>query len=49
MKNPMKGCGPFLHDDPVDRPSETFDNTVTLHFDPQRPATLLVPVIPEPS
>ena len=49
MKNPMTGCGPFLHDDPVDRPSETFDNTVTLHFDPQRPATLLVPVIPEPS
>ncbi|MFM0290714.1 CocE/NonD family hydrolase [Paraburkholderia megapolitana] len=49
MKNPMKGCGPFLHDDPVDRPSEIFDNIVTLHFDPERPATLLVPVIPERS
>jgi predicted acyl esterase len=49
MKNPMKGCGPFLHDDPLDRPSEIFNNIVTLHFDPNQPATLLVPVIPEQS
>ena len=22
MKNPMKGCGPFIHDDETDRPPE---------------------------
>jgi predicted acyl esterase len=24
MKNPMKGCGPFEHDDPTDRPPAIF-------------------------
>jgi uncharacterized protein len=45
MKNPMKGCGPFLHDDPLDRPPELFGGKITLHFD-QQPFVLL-PVIPE--
>ena len=31
MKNPMKGCGPFVHDDPQDRPAEIFGGKVTLH------------------
>ncbi len=34
MKNPMKGCGPFVHDDPQDRPPEVFHGTNTLHFAP---------------
>ena len=46
MKNPMSGCGPFMHDDPVDRPPEIFGGKVTLHFGPQQPAALLLPVIP---
>jgi predicted acyl esterase len=46
MKNPMKGCGPFLHDDPADRPPAVFSGKTTLHFGPARRAFLLLPVIP---
>ena len=46
MKNPMNGCGPFMHDDPVDRPPEIFGGKVTLHFGPQHPAAVVLPVIP---
>ena len=46
MKNPMRGCGPFIHDDPTDRPPEIFGGKVTLHFGAKRPAHLLLPVIP---
>jgi predicted acyl esterase len=46
MKNPMSGCGPFMHDDPVDRPPEIFGGKVTLHFGPQH-SSLLLPVIPQ--
>ena len=45
MKNPMKGCGPFVHDDPIDRPPAVFGGKVTLHFD--NGPFLLLPVIPE--
>jgi hypothetical protein len=46
MKNPMRGCGPFTHDDPTDRPPEVFGGKVTLHFGPTRKAAVLLPVIP---
>lgn len=46
MKNPMKGCGPFEHDDPTDRPPEIFAGKVTLHFGPHEKAAVLVPIIP---
>jgi predicted acyl esterase len=46
MKNPMKGCGPFTHDDETDRPPRIFGGKVTLHFGVGRPASLLLPVIP---
>ncbi len=46
MKNPMRGCGPFEHDDETDRPPEVFGGTVTLHMGPEQPAVLLLPVIP---
>ena len=46
IKNPMRGCGPFLHDDPTDRPPEVFGGKVTLHFGPKEQASLLLPVIP---
>ncbi len=49
MKNPMRGCGPFVHDDPVDRPAEIFDAEVTLHTDSPDDAFLLLPIIPEKS
>jgi hypothetical protein len=46
MKNPMRGCGPFTHDDPIDRPPAIFGGDVTLHFGARRQAYLLLPVIP---
>ncbi|MEE8394420.1 MAG: CocE/NonD family hydrolase [bacterium] len=46
FKNELKGCGPFLHDDPRDRPPEIFGGTTTLHIGPAQPAYLLLPVIP---
>ena len=45
MKNPMKGCGPFVHDDEQDRPAAIFDTQVSLHFGPGCPSRLLLPVI----
>jgi len=47
MKNPMKGCGPFTHEDEQDRPPAIFGGKVTLHMGPKHPAHLLVPVIPK--
>ena len=50
FKNELKGCGPFLHDDPRDRPPEVFtDSTVTLHTGGDDDAWLLLPVIPRPA
>ena len=46
MKMAFTGCGPFLHDDPRDRPPEIFGRKVTLHMGPEHPAHLLLPVIP---
>jgi predicted acyl esterase len=48
FKNELTGCGPFLHDDPRDRPQEIFGGKVKLHFGPQHPAYLLLPLIPAP-
>ena len=41
------GVGPFLHDDPDNRPDKIFDNKVTLHVGPDRSAHVLLPIIPE--
>ena len=46
MKNPMKGCGPFIHDDDTDRPPAIFGGKVTLHSGPKHQACVLLPVIP---
>jgi len=46
FKNELKGCGPFLHDDPADRPPEIFSGTTTLHFSRTQAPYLLLPVIP---
>jgi predicted acyl esterase len=46
MKNPMKGCGPFVHDDEEDRPPAIFGGKVTLHFGNQQTSRLLLPIIP---
>ena len=46
FKNELTGCGPFLHDDPQDRPAAIFGGQTTLHFGGDRQAYLLLPVVP---
>jgi predicted acyl esterase len=46
FKNELTGCGPFLHNDPEDRPNEIFGGRTTLHFGGDRQAHVLLPVIP---
>jgi predicted acyl esterase len=46
FKNELRGCGPFLHDDPRDRPAAMFGGTTTLHFGPAHASSVLLPVIP---
>ncbi|MFQ5520068.1 MAG: CocE/NonD family hydrolase, partial [Candidatus Methylomirabilia bacterium] len=46
MKNKFKGCGPFLHDDPRDRPPDIFGGKATIHVGPDLAAYVLVPIIP---
>jgi len=46
FKNELKGCGPFLHDDPRDRPPAIFGGTTSLYFGRGKEPFLLLPVIP---
>ena len=46
FKNELKGCGPFLHDDPRDRPPAIFSSTTSLHFGRGKAPYLLLPIIP---
>lgn len=46
---PSKGCGPFLHNDPDDRANAALSGTTTLHFGPEHPNTVLLPIIPAKS
>jgi predicted acyl esterase len=47
FKNELTGCGPFIHDDPHNRPLEIFGGRNTVHITPQQPAYVLLPVIPK--
>jgi predicted acyl esterase len=44
FKNELLGCGPFLHNEPRDRPAAVFGGKTTLHLDAN--SYLLLPVIP---
>jgi predicted acyl esterase len=46
FKNDLKGCGPFLHDDPLDRPPHIFSGTTSLHAAGERRPFLLLPIVP---
>jgi len=46
FKNELRGCGPFLHDDPRDRPSAIFGGRSTLHFASGQDSYVIVPEIP---
>jgi hypothetical protein len=43
FRNELRGSGPFLHDDPDDRPPEVFGGTVTVHAG----SYLLLPFVPK--
>jgi predicted acyl esterase len=43
FKNELRGCGPFLHDDPRDRPMSVFGGRTTLHL---ADSFVLLPVVP---
>jgi uncharacterized protein len=43
FKNELRGCGPFLHNDPRDRPAAVFGGTTTLYL---KDSYVLIPVIP---
>ena len=47
MKNEFRGCGPFLHDDPRDRPMSRYGGTTTLHIGPDHDNWIMLPVIPK--
>jgi len=47
FKNKLKGCGPFLHNDPRDRPEKIFGGDTTLHFGPDQAPYILLPLIPK--
>ncbi len=46
FKNDLRGSGPFLHDDPLDRPAAVFGGRTTLHLGGNHPSFLRLPVIP---
>ncbi|MET0452574.1 MAG: CocE/NonD family hydrolase [Mycobacterium sp.] len=43
----LRGSGLNTHDDPITRPADVYDSTVSIHTGPQTPSQLLVPVIPQ--
>ena len=47
FKNELKGCGPFLHDDPRDRPPAIFGTNVTIYSSASSPSSVLIPIIPK--
>lgn len=47
FKNELLGCGPFLHNDPRDRPERTFGGKTELHIDEDGSSYVLVPIIPK--
>jgi predicted acyl esterase len=46
MKNEFTGNGPFLHDDPRDRPTEIYGGETTIHLGGNRENYVLLPIIP---
>ncbi|MFF2060916.1 CocE/NonD family hydrolase [Streptomyces sp. NPDC058200] len=48
LKNDLTGCGPFLHNDDLDRPAGTYDGHTTVHTGAPHASYLLLPVIPAP-
>ena len=46
MKNEFTGCGPFLHNDPRDRPVDIFGGMTNIHSGQNQENFLLLPIVP---
>jgi predicted acyl esterase len=46
FKNVLRGCGPFLHDDPRDRPSSRFGGRTSIYTGGGHDAFVLLPFVP---
>lgn len=46
MKNVMRGCGPFMHDDDGDRQARIFGGRCSLHIKADAAPYVLLPIIP---
>jgi len=46
FKNELLGCGPFLHNEPRDRNLSVYSGNTTIHFEPNQPSYIVLPVIP---
>ncbi|MDR7094613.1 CocE/NonD family hydrolase [Hydrogenophaga laconesensis] len=46
MKNPLTGCGPFLHNDTENRPAPLYAGTTSIHCGSSTPSSLLLPIVP---
>ena len=44
--NELRGCGPFLHDDPRARPAQVYGGKVTLHTGAAHESFVVLPVVP---
>ena len=44
---PMRGSGPFLHNNPEDRPKDAFGGITTVHTGPGKGSYILLPIIPK--
>jgi predicted acyl esterase len=47
FKNELKGCGPFLHDDSIDRPPVIFGGETAVHVGGSKDGFVLLPIIPK--
>ena len=43
---PCRGSGPFLHNDPFDRPKEIFSGETTIYSGENHRSYILLPIIP---
>lgn len=46
FKNPMQGSGPFLHNDPSDRPASVFGGRTSIHLGGTHTSFLRLPTVP---
>jgi hypothetical protein len=44
--NELRGCGPFIHDDPRARPAEVFGGEATVHTGGTYESYVVLPVVP---